>query len=34
MGFVRNDYKPKEKNVERLKSYLQKTYITKTKKKY
>jgi len=34
MGFVRKDYKPKDKNVERLKSYLQKTYITKTKKKY
>lgn len=34
MGFVRNDYKPKQINVERLKEYLQKTYITKTKKKY
>ena len=32
--FVRNDYKPKQINVERLKEYLQKTYITKNKKKY
>ncbi len=34
MGFVRNDYKPKQINVERLKEYLQKAYITKNKKKY
>jgi hypothetical protein len=34
MGFVRNDYKPKQHNIERLKEYLKKTYITKTEKKY
>ena len=34
MGALKNSYKPKQVNVERLKSYLQKTYITKTKKKY
>tara|TARA_R100000234_G_C4849562_1_gene114556 strand:+ start:299 stop:406 length:108 start_codon:yes stop_codon:yes gene_type:complete len=34
MGFVKNDYKPKKVNIERLKQYLKKAYITKTKKKY
>ncbi len=34
MGTLKNTYKPKQLNVERLKSYLEKSYITKKKKKY
>ncbi len=34
MGTLKNTYKPKQHNIEKLKSYLNKSYITKIKKNY